>query len=104
MLAEIRTGPIITGDGAVNPSRSDRTGALIVGDDHGRFTEAALRNLLFSDGMTTTSISNATFTTGTLGATGTPIIGIWNPMNSGKNCLILQARLQIVVTALVRVG
>ena len=99
MLAEVRTGPIVTSDGAVNPARNDRQGALITQDAHGRFTEAALRNLLFSAGMNLTSISNATFTTATLGATATPIIGLWNPMNSGKNLVVLQARVQLIANA-----
>jgi len=100
MLAEVRTGPVISSDAAVNPARGDKTGALVVTDVHGRFTEAALRGTLFSAGMTLTSISNVTFTTATLGATCTPIIGLWNPVGSAKNCLILQARLQLVTTAL----
>jgi hypothetical protein len=100
MLSEVRTGLIISSDGAVNPARSDKTGAIIVADGHGRFLEPAIRNALFSSGMTITSISNATFSTGTLGATATPIIGIWNPLGSGKNCVILQVRVQIINTAL----
>lgn len=100
MLAEARVGPVITQDGAVNPARSDKTGSIVIQDAHGRFAEAALRGRLFSGGMTLTSISNATFTTGTLTATCTPIIGVWNPMGSGKNSLILQARLQLITTAL----
>ncbi len=100
MLNEIRTGPIIAADGAVNPARGDKTGALLTSDAHARFQEAALRGGLFSAGMTLTSIANATFSTGTLGATATPIIGVWNPLNSGKNLVILQARVQIVNTAL----
>lgn len=100
MLAEVRTGTLISSDAAVNPARSDKTGSLVITDGHGRFQEAALRNGLFSVGMTVTSISNVSFTTGTLGATGTPIIGIWNPVGSGKNAVILQARLQLITTAL----
>lgn len=100
MLAEIRTGPVQSSDAAVNAARSDKTGATIVADGHGRFQEAAIRGGLFSGGMTVTSISNATFTTATLGSTGTPIIGIWNPVGSGKNAVILQARLQLITTAL----
>lgn len=100
MLAEIRTGPVTSSDAANNPARADKTGALVSQDAHGRFTEAALRQTLFSAGMTITSISNATFSTGTLTSTCTPIIGIWNPVNSGKNCLVLQVRVQIVNTAL----
>jgi hypothetical protein len=100
MLNEIRVGTGTAADGTVNPARADKTLAAVVTDAHGRFTEAALRGGLFSAGMTITSISNATFSTATLTASATPIIGIWNPVNSGKNCVILQARVQLVNTAL----
>jgi len=49
--------------------------------------------------MNLTSINNATFTTGTLGATATPIIGLWNPLSSGKNLVVLQARVALIATA-----
>lgn len=94
-----RVGPTFGTSGTAAPFRADITGAQIVSDAHGRFTEAALRGSLFSAGMTTTSISNATFTTATLGATGTPIIGLWNPLNSGKNLIVLQARVQLIANA-----
>ncbi len=92
-------GPQYGGTGSPSPFTAGITGAQRVADSHGRFTEAALRGFIFSDGMTTTSISNATFTTGTLGATCTPILGVWNPLNSGKNASILQARLQLIANA-----
>lgn len=99
-----QVGPQTLQDGGNAIWRSDRTGALMVADTHSRFQEAAYRQSLFSAGMTTTSIANATFTTGTLGATCTPVIGIWNPVGSGKNCIILQVRLQAVLTALTSTG
>ncbi len=99
-----RVGPTFGGSGTAAPFRADITGAQIVTDAHGRFQEAALRGALFSAGMTATSIANVTFTTATLGATGTPIIGVWNPLNSGKNVVILQARLQITITAATATG
>jgi len=95
-----RVGPILGGTGTSTPFTADVTGAQRMIQSHGRFAELALRQTLFSAGMTLTSISNVTFTTGTLGATATPIIGLWNPFGSGRNCLILQARLQLVTTAL----
>jgi hypothetical protein len=95
-----RVGPTFGASGTAAPFRSDITGAQCITDSHGRFQEAALRGNLFSAGMTITSISNVTFTTATLGATSTPIIGVWNPLNSGKNLVILQARLQLITTAL----
>lgn len=93
-------GPLYGGTGTASPFTADITGAQRTTDAHGRFWEAARVASLYSTGMTITSISNATFSTGTLGATATPIIGLWNPANTGKNCIILQARLQIINTAL----
>jgi len=100
MLSEVRVGPITAQSGTVNPARAGNTGELAVLDAHSRFQEAAIRGNLFSCGMSLTSISAATFSTGTLGATATPIIGVWNPTGSGKNLVIIQARVQIVNTAL----
>lgn len=97
-------GPVPGTTGTSVPFRADITGAQVVTDGHGRFQEAALRGTLFSGGMTTTSISNSTFTTGTLTASCTPIIGLWNPPNTGKNLVVLQARVQLIVTALNRTG
>lgn len=99
MLNEIRIGPLTGADGTVQPARGGRTGELLSADAHGRFQEAALRGALFSAGMNLTSISNVTFTTATLGVTCTPIIGLWNPMNSGRNLVVLQARVQLIATA-----
>lgn len=97
-------GPQVVSDGAESYLRFGKTGEQGVGDVHARFYEAAVRGQLFSTGMTTTSISNVTFTTGTTDATATPVVGVWNPLNSGKNLVILQARLQIVVTATTATG
>lgn len=99
-----RVGPVLGGTGTNTPFTSDITGAQRVTQAHGRFQEPALRGGLYSAGMTTTSIANVTFTTATLGATATPIVGVWNPLNSGKNLVILQARLQVVVTAATATG
>lgn len=85
--------------GTFKPLTAGISGGQRTVDAHGRFMEAALSQRLFSAGMTTTSISNVTFTTGTLGATATPIIGLWNPMNSGKNVIVLQARVQLIANA-----
>ena len=84
-------GPLFGGQGTPSPFTSDISGAQRTTDSHGRFQEAASRGYLFSAGMTLTSIANATFSTGTLGATCTPIIGVWNPFGSGKWLSILQS-------------
>ena len=86
-LNEMKVGQVYASTQSPIIARADKTSAGVVTDAHGRFQEAALLGQLFSTGMTTTAITNATFTTGTLTATCTPVIGIWNPSNSGKNCV-----------------
>lgn len=93
-------GQIIGASGSSVPFTAELTGGQRVADAHARFQDPALKGNLYSAGMTVTSISNVTFTTGTLGATATPIIGLWNPFGSNKNLVIIQARLQVVVTTL----
>ena len=93
-------GPIWGTSGAPAPFTATRSGANRVSDAHGRFMEAAISGNLFSGGMTLTSISNATFSTATLTATATPIIGLWNPLANTKYAVILQANLQVIITAL----
>lgn len=98
MELEGKVGPQTLSDGSKNTIRTGKTGEAMTSDVHARFQEAALRGNLYSGGMTTTSISNATFTTATLDATATPIIGLWNPTGSGKNLVVIQAKLQCVIT------
>lgn len=91
--------------GANPPVRQGQLGDMIVSELHGRFYEQAYRGALFSGGITSlTSISNATFTTATTGATATPILGIHNPIGSTVNCVVLQASLAITLTALQATG
>jgi hypothetical protein len=72
-----------------------------------RFYEQTVRGNTYSTGMQITSVSNATFSTadglsGTLStaATSTPVVGLWNPSNSGVNAVILQAVVPLIITAL----
>lgn len=106
-LIQGKVGSISTtehSEGSFPDARMTRDGALAVAAAHGRFFDALMRGRLFSGGMTTTSISNATFTTATLGATGTPIVGVYNPLNSGFNLNILQATLCVTVTVATNTG
>jgi len=76
-----------------------------------KYYEQTYRGNVYSTGMQLTSISNATFTTAdalsatlATAATATPVIGLWNPLGSGVNAAILQARLGLVLTALTATG
>lgn len=104
VLFNTNAGPVVAQDGTSPIARSGRLGDLIVSELHGRFYEQVFRGNTYSGGMTLTSISNVTFTTGTLGATCTPIIGVWNPPNSGVNLELLQAALGVTVTAATNTG
>lgn len=102
MLSQAQVGPVAPsiGDGIQSALRSGRQGDQIVSELHGRFYEQAYRGNLFKAGTTAvTALSANTITTAT-SATGTPIIGLWNPVGSGKNLVVLQAALQAFANTL----
>lgn len=84
--------------------RQGRNAEQVVQDLHGRFYEQNFRGNMYSDGIGLTSISNTTFTTNTLGATCTPIAGLWNPSTNNVNLVVLSAALGITVTAATATG
>jgi len=94
MLSEIRTGVIVTSNGAVNPSRSDKTGALVVTDGHGHWSEAASQQKLFtailSQGTTTVAAGNIV---GAAAAASTQF-AVWNPLGSSVNLVLQKLRIQ----------
>jgi hypothetical protein len=97
-------GPQVAGDGSSVPMRQGRSAEQVVTELHGRFYEQNFRGVLFSGGMGMTSISNATYTIGTLTASMTSIAGVWNPSTSPVNLVILQATLAVSQTALQATG
>ena len=108
MLIQGQVGPTSTQSvqPGSNPTvRMGQLGDVIVSELHGRFYEQNYRGGLFSGGISAlTSISAATFTTATTGATATPILGIHNPVGSTVNCVVLQATLGITITAATSTG
>jgi hypothetical protein len=99
-----RVGPDVLADGAEAKVRLGKNAEQVFQQLHGRLYEANYRGVLFSGGMGLTAINNATYTTGTLGATATPIVGLWNPSGSGVNAVILQAVLGLTMTAATSTG
>ena len=89
----------------VSPQTSDVQTGTLVSELNARFYQLAYQGKLWSGGMSAlTSINNATFTTATLGATQTPIAGVWNPASSPINVVVLQVQLSITLTALTATG
>lgn len=92
-------------DGATQTVRLGKSAEVVVQELHGRFYEQNYRTNLYSGGISAlTSISNATFTIATTGATATPIVGLYNPLASPVNAVILQASLAVILTALTATG
>src|SRR4029077_18444149 len=86
-----QTGIQNAGDSAFIPLRQGRQGDLIVSEFHGRFYEQTYRGNVYTNG--TTTIQALTANTITLTNTTTPILGVWNPLSSTVNLVILQAAL-----------
>lgn len=91
MLSEIRTGSIVSSDGAVNPARNDKTGALVVTDAHAKYQEAVIRGNVFIASNTAVQALSTNSTT----ATG---LILSNPAGSGKNLVLL--RVQVALASL----
>ena len=104
--AQGQVGPQNNTDGTtpVQGFRQGKQGELIASELHARFYEQVYRGNVFSGGMTLTAINAATFTSATLGATCTPLMGVWNPQNSNVNAVILAAKLSVSLTALQNTG
>lgn len=94
MLSEIRTGVVASSNGAVNPARSDKTGAMVVTDGHGHWSEAATQQKLFtgflSQGTTTVAAGNIV---GAAAAASTQF-AVWNPIGSPVNLVIQKLFIQ----------
>jgi len=99
-----QTGDTVAADGTNPLPKQGRFGELVASQLRGRWYEHNIRSRLFSGGMALTSISAATFSSATLGATATPIAGVWNPITSGVNAEIELAQLSVIITALQQTG
>lgn len=93
------------GDGSNIEVRQGKTGEIVVQKLHGSFYEQNARGNVYSDGIATVvAITAATYNIATLGATATPIAGLWNPSTSGVNAVLLAATLNTIKTALQNTG
>src|SRR6266516_5053074 len=98
ILVDTRTGPVVQADGAGDqPLRQSRMGSLVTTEGHGRFWESASRGFMFSTGSNITALSANTITTT---AATPPILGVWNPLSSTINVVLLQCYLTAVANTL----
>jgi hypothetical protein len=81
-----RVGELLGTDGAIQPIRLTRKGAVATSDAHSRYQEAVLRGNVYY-----LSAGAAAPTAFTGAAGGTPLIGVMNPIGSGKALVFLAA-------------
>lgn len=86
-----QVGLAFASDGANIPVRQGRQGDVTVSELHGRFYEQNYRGNLYGNGVV--ALTALTANTITLVATATPILGVWNPLVSTVNLVLLQATL-----------
>jgi len=86
MLNEKRTGSIVSQDGAVNPARSDKQGASVATQAHGKYNEAVSRGKSFL------AANQAAVTTTVAGGLGLAYLGccVSNPPGSEHDLSILK--------------
>lgn len=102
---QIQPGEQSLSDGTPGNARGGKQGDAVVSELHGRFYEQNYRGRIYSDGIATVAaITAATYNISTLGATATPIAGLWNPSTSPVNAVLLQATLNTIKTALQNTG
>lgn len=98
MLSELKVGPQFNNDGVQNPQRAGKQGDTMVSELHGRFYEQNYRGNLYNFGLSNTALVAANAIATGLTATAQPVVGLYNPISSGVNLVILQAN--IVVTTI----
>ena len=98
MIAEGQVGIQLLNDGANQTFRMTKLAALVVQELHGRFYEQCYRANLYTYGISNTALVAANAIATGMTATAQPIIGLWNPLTSTVNLVILQA--SIVVTTI----
>jgi hypothetical protein len=80
--------------------RQGQLGEVIVSELHGLYYEQTYRGYLFSTGQTAPAALTSTNQIGTLTASCTPILGLWNPINNTNNVVLLKANLQVMANNL----
>ena len=90
------------GDGQLVPGRFGRNGEAMMSQLHGRHYEQAVRGFMYSNGNL--ALQALTANTIALTATATPILGVFNPPNSGVNAVLLQASLSSGINNTAAVG
>jgi hypothetical protein len=98
---ELNVGPqaFAQADGTDIQARAGRTGDQIVSELHGRFFEQCYRGNLFGFGLSNTALVSANAIATGVSSSAQPVIGLYNPLTSPVNLVILQASIVIATVA-----
>ncbi len=97
MLTQARVSRILAsqGNGAQVDTSAGYFGELLVSELQGRYGQLALDGKIFTAVASAVTIVSASVSPLAAG-TGQPIVGIWNPQNSGVNVAILKHGVQTI--------
>lgn len=97
--SELKTGPIVSGDGSQAILRGERLGSLVVADGMARYGELVSRGLVFTANL----YGTATPTAGQIHTAGAPPaaaavtqFAVFNPVGSGKLLTLLRVAIATV--------
>lgn len=93
-----QVGPQILADGSMEVFRLGNQGETVVQNLHGSRYEQCYRGNLFAYGDAQTAGNANSNYTATVTATAQPVIGVWNPLASNVNLVILRVQTQVLFT------
>jgi len=100
MLVEGKVGVQVLQDGANSQLRQGRSGEIVTMQAHAAYYEATYRGNTFTCSTAAAGITLAATSLSPLAAgTGTPIVGLWNPQNSGKNLVINKVNIGLITSS-----
>ena len=96
MFEGLKVGVQNLADGTLAHARGARTGAGVVTDAHGRYTEAVGRGSCYITAVKSFTVTVTTDISPLPATTGRSLLGVFNPAGSGKNLFLLKAGIATV--------
>ncbi|MES2348487.1 MAG: hypothetical protein V4641_13070 [Pseudomonadota bacterium] len=85
-----KVGPQVGADGAKFELRQDRLGALVIASRGGAYREAVARGNVYIQAVKSATVTATTDISPLPATTGRALVGVINPLGSGKNISILE--------------
>ena len=99
MISEGQVGPQVLADGSSQAFRMTKLAAVVFQELHGRFYEQNYRGNVYSFGISNTALVSANAIVTGVSTAAQPVIGVWNPLSSPVNLVLLQASVTVTTVA-----